>query len=116
MQLPVSVLPETDVLHFVDRILSLHRRTIFPVARDRQLYGMLALEDLKTLPREDWSKTKITAIMRPITPDYFVETDMLLAEARKIMHENGIGALGVIDARGNLVGFLQSRNTAKSEK
>ena len=116
MQLPVSVSPETDVLHFVDRILSLHRRTIFPVARDRQLYGMLALEDLKTLPREDWSKTKITAIMRPITPVYFVETDMLLAEARKIMHENGIGALGVIDARGNLVGFLQSRNKTKTEK
>lgn len=111
MQLPISVAPDVDVLHFVDRILSLHRRTIFPVALNRQLYGMLALEDLKTLPREDWSKTKIRTVMRPITPDYFVETDTPLNEAREIMRENGIGALGVIDAQGNLVGFLQSRKS-----
>jgi len=108
MQLPVSVAPETDVLHFVDRILALHRRTVFPVAKDRQLYGILSLEDLKQLPREDWAKTKIQTVMRPITPDYFVETDTPLTEARELMRENGIGALGVIDAQGNLVGFLQS--------
>jgi len=113
MQLPVSVAPETDVLHFVDRILSLHRRTIFPVAENRQLYGILSLEDLKTLPREDWAKTKIRHVMRPITPDYFVETNTPLTEAKELMSENGIGALGVIDAQGNLVGFLQSRKKVK---
>ena len=113
MQLPVSVAPEIDVLHFVDRILSLHRRTVFPVAKDKQLYGMLTLEDLKKLPREDWAKTKIQSVMRPITPDYFVETDTPLTEAREIMRENDIGALGVIDDRGNLVGFLQSGSNVK---
>ncbi len=115
MQLPISVAPETDVQHFVDRILTLHRRTIFPVARDRQLYGILTLEDLKPLPRDDWAKTKIQTVMRPITPDYFVETDTPLTEARELMRENGIGALGVIDAHGNLVGFLQTgkRSTVK---
>ena len=113
MQLPISIAPEIDVLHFVNRILSLHRRTIFPVAKDKQLYGMLTLEDLKKLPRSDWSKTKIQTVMRPITPDYFVETDTPLSEAREVMRANGIGAVGVIDARGNLVGFLQSRNKAK---
>ena len=116
MQLPVSVAPDADVLHFVDHVLSLHRRTIFLVAKSRQLYGILSLEDLKKLPREDWAKTKIQSVMRPITPDYFVETDAPLTEARELMRENGIGALGVIDAEGNLVGFLQSRKQGKSEK
>ena len=113
MRLPVSIAPEIDVLHFVDRILPLYRRTIFTVAKDKQLYGMLTLEDLKKLPRADWGKTKIRAVMRPITPDYFVETDTPLSEAREVMRANNIGAVGVIDARGNLVGFLQSRNKAK---
>ncbi|HLM61473.1 MAG TPA: site-2 protease family protein [Pyrinomonadaceae bacterium] len=113
MQLPVSVTPEMDVLHFVDRVLSLHRRTVFPVARNKQLYGILSLEDLKKLPRDAWSKTKIQTVMRPITPDYFVEADTPLPEARELMRENGIGALGVIDAQGNLVGFLQSRKKVK---
>jgi Zn-dependent protease len=117
MQLPISVAPEMDVMHFIDRVLALHRRTIFPVAKDRQLYGMLTLEDLKKLPREDWSKTKISQVMRPITPDYFVEHDAPLTEAREIMRENDIGALGVIDAQGNLVGFLQrAKVKSKAEK
>ena len=109
MRLPVSVAPETDVMHFVDRVLSLHRRTIFPVAENRQLYGMLILEDLKKLPRDDWQTTKIRQIMRPITTEYFIETDATLAEANALMNENGINALGVIDGQGNLVGFLNGK-------
>ena len=45
--------------------------------------------------------------MRGITADYFVESDFLLADARELMKNNGIGALGVIDSEGNLVGYLQ---------
>ncbi len=47
--------------------------------------------------------------MRPVTPEYFVESNMLLSEAREMMRENGIGALGVIDAEGNLVGFIHGK-------
>ena len=107
MMLPISIEPESDVMKFVDHVLPFHRQTIFPVAKTRQLYGILLLEDLKKLPREEWRDTKIQDVMRPITPDYFIELDVPLAEAREIMRVNGIGALGVIDAKGNLVGFLQ---------
>lgn len=107
MQLPVSIEPDSTVLQFVDRILPLHRRTIFPVAKKRQLYGFLLLEDMKTLPRDAWSKTKILDVMRPVTPDYFVESDFSYSDAKEIMSANEIGALGVIDKNGNLVGFLQ---------
>lgn len=109
MQIPIPVSPQTDVLHFVDRVLPLYRQTTFPVAQNKQLYGILALEDLKKLPREDWHKTQIQTVMRPITPEYFVEPNTLLVEAREIMRENGVGAVGVIDAKGNLVGFIHSR-------
>lgn len=107
MTLPAAIEPDINVLHFVDNILPLHRRTIFLVAKDRQLYGVLLLEDLKQLPREAWHIKKIRSVMRPIAADHFVETGATLSEARALMRVNGIGALGVIDARGNLVGFLQ---------
>ncbi len=109
MQLPISVAPEKTVMQFVDTILPVHRRNIFLVAKDRQLYGVLMLEDLKKLPCEDWKKTRILDVMRPVTTDYFVENDTSLTDANILMRENGIGALGVIDQRGNLVGFLQGR-------
>lgn len=113
MRLPVSVMPEANVMHFVDRILPLHRQTIFPVAKNRQLYGMLLLEDLKKLPREHWNTTKIQEVMRSITPDYFIESDALITEANLIMAENGINALGVIDGQGNLVGFLHGKKSKR---
>ena len=109
MQIPISISPDADVLHFVDRILPLYRQTVFPVAKDKQLYGILSLEDLKKLSREDWHKTQIQTVMRPIMPEYFVESNMLLSEAREMMRGNGIGALGVIDASGKLVGFMHGK-------
>jgi Zn-dependent protease/CBS domain-containing protein len=111
MSLPVPVPPEMTVVHFVDHILSAYRQTIFPVARDRQLYGMFLLKDLKELAREDWGETLVREVMRPIEPEHFVESNSLLSEARQLMRFNGINALGVIDSKGNLVGFLQSRKT-----
>lgn len=107
MLLPVSVAPDSAIQHFVDRILTFHRQEIFPVAKERQLYGMLNLEDLKKVSQNEWRTTKIQDIMLPITPDYFVETKTLLPEAKQLMRVNGIGALGVIDEKGNLVGFMR---------
>ena len=113
MMLPVPVAPDADIQQFVDGILALHRQDIFPVAKDRQLYGMLSLEDLKKVAQTEWRTTKIQDVMRPITPDYFVETTTALPEAKQLMRVNGIGALGVIDARGNLVGFMRRGRTKK---
>lgn len=107
MQLPVTVEPETSVLKFVDTILPLHRRTVFLVAENKQFYGVLMLEDLKKLPRDDWHKTKIRDMMRAVTPEHFVETTATMTEAKILLRENGIGALGVINTRGELVGYLQ---------
>ncbi len=107
MSVPFSVAPDENVLHFVDNILPLRRQSTFLVAKERQLYGVLTLEDLKNLERSKWHKTKIKKVMRPITPDYFVEADSLLIDARELMKHNGIGAVGVIDEQGNLVGYLQ---------
>lgn len=107
MQLPVSISPDADLQHFVDRILAFHRHGVFPVARDKQLYGILLLEDLKKIPSAAWRTTKVQAVMRPVTPDYFVETNTVLPDARELMRVNGIGALGVIDAQGKLVGFMR---------
>ncbi len=115
MSLPISVAPDSIVSEFIDHFLPLHRQTTFLVAKNKQLYGMLTLEDLKKLPRDKWRTTKIREVMRPITTDYFVETDLPLSSARELMRENGIGALGVIDEKGNLVGFLQHGRIKKRQ-
>lgn len=106
MEMPVAVLPSQSVWEFVEHILPVHRQVVYPVAKERQLYGMLVLDDLKSLPREKWHTTKVTDAMRPVTPDHFVDITTPLPEAREQMRGNGIGAVSVIDGDGQLVGFL----------
>jgi Zn-dependent protease/CBS domain-containing protein len=108
MQPSIAIEPETTVCKLIDEILPLHRQTTFPVALNRRLHGILSLEDLKSLPRERWRITRARDVMRPIAPGFFVEPSTTLEQARKLMDSNGVGSLAVIDANGDLLGFLQS--------
>jgi Zn-dependent protease len=107
MTVPVFVEPTSTIARFQEKIVPLFQQSVFLVAHDKQFYGVLVLDDIKKVSREDWHQTKIHKVMRPITPDYFVETTTNVNDAREIMRGNGIGALGVIDENGNLVGFMQ---------
>jgi Zn-dependent protease len=108
MSAPFSIEPDLPISHLIDTILPMHRQVAFPVAHDRQLHGMLSLEDLKSLPRERWHLTRARDIMRPIAPRFFVEPHATLDYARELMKRNGIGSLAVVGKDGELVGFLQS--------
>jgi CBS domain-containing protein len=108
MSPPVAIDPGLAVSRFVDDILPLHRQTTFPVAVKGRLHGILSLEDLKSLPRERWAATRVQAVMRPVAPGFFVELTTTLDSAQAVMKENGVGSIAVVNAQGQLVGFLQS--------
>lgn len=105
---PVAIAPELTISRLIDEFLPLHRQTSFPVALHHRLHGILALEDLKSLPRERWRLTRARDVMRPIAPTFFVEPSTTLDYARKLMKSNGVGSLAVVNTNGELVGFLQS--------
>ncbi|MBA3715161.1 MAG: site-2 protease family protein [Pyrinomonadaceae bacterium] len=107
MSAPVAVEPETLVSHFIDQVLPLHRLVAMPVAHARRLHGILTLADLKSLPRERWPRTRVADVMRPVGPSLFVAPSTPLAQAERMMTENGAGALAVIDSAGDLIGFMQ---------
>ncbi len=108
MSPPIAIEPGLPISRLVDDILPLHRQTTFPVAVSGRLHGILSLEDLKALPRDQWASTRVQSVMRPIAPGFFVEPSTSLDSARTLMSENGVGSIAVIDSRGDLVGFLQS--------
>ena len=70
MSPPVAIEPDVLVSRFVDEMLPLHRQVSFPVAHDRRLLGILTLEDLKKLPREQWRARRVRDVMRPVTTRY----------------------------------------------
>src|SRR5829696_171854 len=106
MRLAVPVLPDWTIQHVVDNVLTLARQPVFPVAVDKELYGMLLLHDVKSLASSEWRSTRVSDVMRPVQTEYFVEIGTPLAEARALMRTNKIGALAVVDSSGKLVGCL----------
>jgi Zn-dependent protease/CBS domain-containing protein len=106
MTAPVSIEPDTLVSHFVDNFLPAHRQEAVAVARGRSLHGILTLKDLKELPRDRWPFTRVQDVMRPVSPELFVDPQTPLSRAERLMSRNGAGALAVVNGAGELVGFL----------
>lgn len=115
MSPPFSIEPELLISQLIDSVLPLHRQIAFPVTKQKQLHGILSLDDLKELPRERWHLTHARDVMRPIAQRFFVEPTATLDYARELMKRNGIGSLAVVARNGELVGFLQN-GTFKRKK
>ena len=103
----VVVEPDLLISRFVDEILPLHRYSTFPVARGKSLLGILTLEDLKKLPREQWRNRRVRDAMRPVNSSMFVKASTDMDAANEMIQGNGVGALAVIAESGELVGFLR---------
>ncbi|MEP7213059.1 MAG: site-2 protease family protein [Acidobacteriota bacterium] len=106
MKLAIPVMPEWTIQHVVDHVLIIACQPVFPVAVDKELYGMLLLHDVKAVGRSAWRATLVRDLMRPVQADYFVEIGTPLTEARALIRTNKIGALAVVDSSGKLVGCL----------
>jgi Zn-dependent protease len=115
MSAPVLIEPDLPISRFVDEILPLHRYPSFPVALDNRLLGILTLEDLKKLPREQWRDRRVRDAMRPVNPSMFVKASANMDAANELIQRNGVGAVAVIEESGELVGFLR-RGQVKRKK
>jgi Zn-dependent protease len=110
----VSVSPELSVAEFIDRILTAHRHTHFPVARDGRLHGILSLDKLREEPQEKWERLTIGEVMKPIDESLFVTVRASIEHAKRKLTMNRLGYLAVIDQDGLLIGYLNAQDLEKA--
>jgi CBS domain-containing protein len=110
----VGVPPELLVSEFIDRILTNHRHTHFPVARDGRLHGVLSLERLREEPQDRWEKLTIGEVMNPIDESLFISVRASIEHAQRKLKMNSIGFLAVIDPDGLLIGHLNAKDLEKA--
>jgi Zn-dependent protease len=103
----IPVEPDLLITRFVDEILPLHRYVTFPVAHDRRMLGILSLEDLKRIPREKWRGLRTREVMRAVDAQLFVPENATIESVNDLLEQNGVGAVGVVNGAGELVGFLR---------
>jgi len=110
MTQPVISVPEHASLEeLAQSYFFRHPRGSFPVASGDLFAGMVSLEQLKTVPRDEWVRTPVRRIMtpaasiRPLAPDDDVVT------ALEAMVRGDVGRLPVV-VEGRIVGILSRRD------
>ena len=106
---PVTVEPQRTVSEVVhDHILQRAVRAL-PVVQEDQLVGMLTLNEVRGVPREQWEQTPVSMVMTRLDDLQTVRPDDELSGALTILAEHDINQLPVVED-GRLVGLLSRSN------
>jgi len=110
----VQIPPEMKVTDFINKVLNNNHHTSFPVVQERRLHGMLLLDELKQVPREDWPRLEAREVMRPVDSTMFINASTPIPQAQSMLAANGLGRAVVLDSNGLIVGYVSLRDVSKS--
>ena len=111
----VLVSPRMKVADFIDKVLKNNRDTSFPVAEDKRLHGMLLLEDLKSVPREEWPQLEAKDCMRPVDGSMFISAQLTVPQAQTVLTNNPAHRAVVSDASGMIIGHVSLNDIRKAQ-
>src|SRR5262249_12739198 len=81
----------------------------FPVSRDNQIIGLVCLEDVRKVPREEWDRATVDRIMTRFDQLDTVSVDEQASEALEKLSRRDVRQMPVVQD-GRLVGWLRRRD------
>lgn len=108
----ITVPPDLPLDRFVDQYLWSHRVASFPVVRDDRVLGVVGLNRVREIPRQQWPDRRVGEAMQPLDDDLKTTPETDLFEAFTKMTDNNLGRLVVLDPLARLVGYLSLRDVA----
>ena len=121
---PVSVTPDISVAELVEDYVYRHHFKLYPVVEGEKLVGCVELEAIKSVPRDQWASTPVSAIMKDCSADNTVtpETEavdllsrMRPAEGGRFLVTGEDGRLLGIVTRKDLFGFISVKLDLEGE-
>jgi Zn-dependent protease/CBS domain-containing protein len=107
---PVTVNPETSIQDLVDGYIYRHHYKMFPVVSgSQQLVGCVTSNQVKTVPRPEWSQHHVAEIMQPCGAGNTIAPDADAVKALSLMSKTGASRLMVVD-HGHLEAVLTLRD------
>ncbi len=107
----VAVAPDTTVERLVDEYVYRHRFTRLPVVENGLFRGCVSTEQVKEIPREEWSRRTVGELLRPCA-DWTIGGDADAAEALARMQRLQVSRLMVVED-GRLAGTVSMRDMVR---
>ncbi|HKA22040.1 MAG TPA: site-2 protease family protein [Blastocatellia bacterium] len=108
----VQIPPNMKVTDFISKVLNNNHHTSFPVVLERRLHGLLLLEELKRVPRDQWSRLEAREVMRPVDTSMFISSNAPISQVQSLLSTNGLGRAVVLDSNGLIVGYVSLKDVA----
>jgi Zn-dependent protease len=106
---PPMVSPLTTVADLVYNDVMGTDDHAFPVLRDGRLVGLVTLEDVRKVPRENWERLTVAEIMTPAEKLVHVSPGDDAADAMAKLNRRDVRQLPVME-NGDLVGLIRRRD------
>jgi CBS domain-containing protein len=84
----------------------------FPVVDEDQLVGLVTLEDIRSVQRDEWELTSVREIMTPAAELVTITTDDSAATALQRLASRDVRQLPVLEGE-DLVGLVRRRDIVK---
>ncbi len=99
-----TISPDATLDELADHFLH-HKFGAFPVVYGSTIHGLVSLRNMKDIPREKWSETKVHGILTPLKDTLVLKPDADAADVMKKMAELDAGRALVME-NDKLVGLL----------
>ena len=106
---PPMVDPRTSISRLVDKHIMGTDERSFPVLEHDRLVGLICLEDVRKIPRQDWDNTVVQDVMTPAENLVTLSPRMDANEAFQKLAQRDVRQIPVIE-NGQLVGMLRRRD------
>jgi Zn-dependent protease/predicted transcriptional regulator len=106
---PITVDPNLDLRHLVEDYVYRHHRKVFPVAANGHVEGLVSVQALQGIPRDDWDRHTVSEIMERNIGDLTVTPQTDALRALQQMQQSGSTRLLVME-NGHLAGIVSLRD------
>ena len=103
-----SVTPGTPLQEIVDDLMVGHGERAVIVANDGGVLGIITVNDIRTVPREQWPNVPAQRVMTPRENVLTVDADRPAVEVLMLLGEKGLNQVPVIED-GRMVGLITRR-------
>jgi Zn-dependent protease/predicted transcriptional regulator len=109
---PVAVPPSISLKELVENYMYRYHYQMFPVLTDSTLLGCISTDEVKKIPREEWSDHHVEEILTECSKENTISADTDAVEVLTIMRRTGKSRLMVMD-QGRLVGVISLKDLLK---